>query len=82
MEWAGYPGRRGGAGPRITGGKIRGSGVFSAGRAAARGGGPPHAEIPGYYFGVTVIVPSTQVMVPPVKSLCLPPGMSFSSLTG
>ncbi|BDT97689.1 hypothetical protein IFM12276_07180 [Nocardia sputorum] len=42
----------------------------------------PGRRISGSYFGVTVIVPFTQVMVPPVKSLCLPPGMSFSSLIG
>ncbi len=34
------------------------------------------------YFEVTVVCPPTQLMLPPVNSLCLPPVMSVSSLVG
>lgn len=53
----------------------------SSGRNAS-GSGTPEPEAAGHYFSVTVICRSTQVMVPPVKSLCLPPAISISSVVG
>ena len=73
----------------VTPFRVRERAVVAAKPGTRRAGAAPEVRdaavrVPDVsdYFGVTVVCPFTQLMLPPVNSLCLPPVTSVSSLVG